>query len=397
MKSSLLRGITQALKPFTVLVGIAACDRDIAEPRSFALGCTLDTVAAAPCDGCLQFEHEVRLGTLDGPGYLTPRGGIEAVVRDHSGNYWVGQGEWINVYAPSGEFLTTVGREGEGPLEFRYARPFHVDAAGQVHIYDITNLRVSVVDESLALVGEKGLVASPSINSIVPIDDGNLYAIQAWIQTSDLLGLPLHIIDGPRAIRSFGSQGPGQEATVASQAAAGRHLATGADNNIFAMRYHDYEIEAWSRDGALVGRLQGLPSLDDGLRQGTLDTVTPENPPWHHPVDLHIDASGLLWVLLRYRRSDWRRNSVEIAYENGDIALAPTDMKPTNWYQSRIDVIDLDACVRIASEWRDEFFVGFVADGVMAAGQTSQAGVPFLDIAHMTMTIDRSGTGPESP
>ena len=137
-----------------------------------------------------------------------------------------------------------------------------------------------------------------------------------------------------------------------------------------------------------MGRLWGLPSLDDGLRQGTRDTATPGNPPWHHPVDLHVDASGLLWVLLRHRRSDWRQNSVEIAYENGDIALAPTDMQPTNWYHSRIDVIDLDTCVRIASEWRDEFFVGFVADGVMAAGQTSQAGVPFLDIVHVTKTTE---------
>lgn len=396
MKSPPLCGITQALTGLTVFAGIAACDRDVAEPRSFAVGCTLDTVAAAPCDDCLQFDHEVRLGTVDGPGYLTPRGGIEAVVRDHSGNYWVGQGEWINLYSPSGGFLATVGREGEGPLEFRYARPFHVDAAGQVHIYDITNLRVSVVDEAQALVGEKGLVPSPSINSIVPIDDGSLYAIQAWIQTSDLLGLPLHVIDGPRIVNSFGAHGLGQEATVASQAAARRHLATDADGNIFAMRYYDYEIEAWSRDGMLVGRLQGLPSLDDGLRQGTRDTATPENPPWHHPIDLHVDANGLLWVLLRYRRSDWRENSVEIAYPNGDIALAPVDMKPTSWYRSRIDVIDPNACVRLASEWRDEFFVGFVADGVMAAGQTSEAGVPFLDIVHTSMTSTALGQGQQA-
>ena len=331
------------------------------------------------------------MGTVDGPGYLTSRGGIEAVVRDHGGNYWVGQGEWINVYTPSGDFRATVGREGEGPLEFRYARPLHVDASGRVHIYDITNLRISVVDEALTLVGEKGLVASSSINSIAPIDDGKHYVIQAWMQTSDRLGLPLHIIDGPQIVRSFGTEGLGQEPTVASQADAKRHLATDGDNNVFAMRHHDYEIEAWSQDGILLGKLEGLPRLDDGLRRDARDAASLENPPWHYPVDLHLDANGLLWVLLRYRRSDWRDNSVEIAYPDGEIALAPADMMPTNWYHSRIDVIDLEACARIASEWRDEFFVGFVADGVLAAGETSQAGAPFLNIFHTSIQTNRIG------
>ncbi len=384
-KPTSLHVTAKLITALVVLTLVPGCDRDSPEFPSFEGGCILDTSSVDPCDDCLRLDHAARLGTVDGPGYLTARGGIEAVVRDLHGNYWVGQGEQINVYQPDGEFLETVGREGEGPLEFQYARPVHVDARGRVHIYDISNLRLSVVDAGLALVDERRLPSAPSINSIAPLGDGSRYVIQAWIQTPEQVGLPLHLIDGPQILGSFGAMADGQHPGVASQASTRRNLATDTSDRIYAAHINDYIIEAWSPDGSAVGSLTGIPPLDDGRRTSARDAWSDENPPWNELVDLHVDAQGLLWVLLRHRRPDWRENTVEMAYPDGEIAIAPADLVPTNWFRSRIDVIDLEGCVRKAVTWSDEFLVGFVSDGFMAAGVITPAGVPFVDVFRTSM------------
>ena len=364
---------------------VAGCQEDVPKHLSLAEGCVLDTATAEACDDCLEFDHEARLGTVDGLGYLEARGGIEAVRRDHRGNYWVGQGEKINVYEPDGDFLTTVGREGEGPMEFQYARPLHVDTRGQVHIWDISNMRLSVVDEEFALSREQPLPPLPSINSIAPLSDGSRYVIQAWIQTPDRIGLPLHVIDGKDILASFGATVKEGGVTVESRYTTRRHLTTDNADNIYAAHVADYVIEVWSPGGSLVGTLEGIPPLDDGLRGSAREAPSDKHPPWNELVDLHVDEKGLLWVLLRHRRDDWRENSVEMAYSDGEIVIAPIDEIPSNWYRSRVDVIDVKGCVRIASQWHDEFFVGFVSDGFMAAGQLSPAGVPFIDVFRATM------------
>lgn len=363
------------------LAAATACSRNVAESRSFAAGCVLDTAVTVRCDACLDMEHEVRLGEVDGPGHLFPGGGIESVVRDRVGNYWIGQGQWINVYRPDGTFMSTVGREGEGPLEFRYARPIHLDRSDRVHIFDEVNMRVSEVDELHRLAAEKRLPGAATISSIAPLDDGRRYAVQAWIPTPELLGLPIHVVEGQDIVVSFGSPGSdwSGEDGFASQTGARRHLATDDGNNIFAARYYDYIVDAWSEHGMPVGRLEGLPELDDGLR-GLRNTPAQDNPPWNELVDIRVDAESFLWVLLRFRRQDWSDNSVEMVYPDGGVAIAPANMDPTKWYRSRIEVVDLATCSLVASEWHEEFFVGFVGNDMMAAGESSQAGVPYVNI-----------------
>ena len=67
----------------------------------------------------------VRIGSVAGPGFISGQAGLDQVVRDGSGNFWIGDGGYMNLYGPGGEFIRTVGREGEGPMEFQWAYPFH--------------------------------------------------------------------------------------------------------------------------------------------------------------------------------------------------------------------------------------------------------------------------------
>ena len=156
-------------------------------------------------------DHEFRIGSFAGPGFISGRGGEDQIVRDGSGNYWLGQREHMNVYGPGGEFIRTVGREGEGPMEFQYAYPFHADAAGNVHVWDPLNLRVTIISPDYALVDEKPL-SGQQINDMIAIDDGSLYVMQTWSSDAASLGQPLHIVDGREVLASFGAEyGPADD------------------------------------------------------------------------------------------------------------------------------------------------------------------------------------------
>lgn len=366
-----------------VHLGMSACSTD--EPdrgSSFSDGCVLNSEAVA-CDDCLQFSHVARLGDVDGTGYLASTT-MSAVVRDHRSHYWVGQGDWINIYDPGGAFVTTVGRKGEGPLEFQRAWPFHVDGAGRIHVQDVLNLRVSVINEDGTLYDEKRL-PTPRINDLVAVADGERYAIQSWIQTPELLGFPIHVVEDGQIQASFGlDSAVGREM---EDLTTGRHLAIDVHGNVFVAHHYDYFIEVWSHHGSRLGRLEGLPALDDGLRTGTRQ-YNWDNPPWHFIQDIHVDADGLLWVLLSYRRPDWRDNMVELALPDGTLSLVPVDMDPTRLMRSRIDVVDLNTCAMIASQWRDELLIGFLEDGTISGGEVSQVGVPFINIWKVDLSDD---------
>ena len=192
--------------PLTLLI---ACAPDNPGTGAFADGCTLNT--AAVCGDCLELEHQFQIGSVAGPGFISGRGGEDQIVRDGAGNYWISQREHMNVYGPGGEFIRTVGREGEGPMEFQYARPFHADAAGHIHIWDHLNLRVSVVTPDFELVDEKP-ISGQQINDMIAIDDGAFYAMQMWIGDPANPGQPIHIVDGRDVVSSFGEEyGPGDD------------------------------------------------------------------------------------------------------------------------------------------------------------------------------------------
>ena len=354
--------------PLSLLV---ACAPEDAEPvASFAEGCVLNT--ATVCEDCLVLEHEFQIGSVAGPGFISGRGGEDQIVRDGSGNYWLGQREHMNVYGPGGEFIRTVGRKGEAPMEFERAYPFHADAAGNVHVWDPFNLRVTIVSPEFALVDEKPL-SGRQINDMIPVDDGSLYVMQTWSSDPASLGQPLHIVDGREVLASFGAEyGPGDDPSSFNPLDV-RYGAPSPDGSILAAHREEYRIEAWSRDGQLLGSLTG-PDLENTPFQ--TGAVTPENPLPNHLTDLYVDASGRAWVSLRLRRPDWVENSEE----DPDGGLMPVDMDILNWFRSRIDLVDVETCTLLASHEQDPFFLDFVEDGLVADVEFSPEGAPLINL-----------------
>jgi hypothetical protein len=87
------------------------------------------------------------IGQVDGPQELL-FGKIAAVAADDSGTIYVADGLSSNVraYNIAGSHLGTLGREGQGPGEFRYLRDLVLDAEQNLHVRGA--FRVSVFGKS---------------------------------------------------------------------------------------------------------------------------------------------------------------------------------------------------------------------------------------------------------
>lgn len=137
---------------FAVLLGVAACQPDIANRGTASFGegtCTIPEVSQRK--GQMRLEVAVQLTDEDGRGMFMPIAASGRPVRDRLDRYWVGQSDEILIFDPSGKYATAVGTRGEGPFEFRDATPFHVDSTGRVHVLDPGNARISVIREDLSL------------------------------------------------------------------------------------------------------------------------------------------------------------------------------------------------------------------------------------------------------
>ena len=364
-----------------LLAALSGCAEEVREPGTFfGDGCILDT-EAAPCDDCIEFAHVTSLGSDElGPGYLVDRGTMENVVRDGQGNYWVGQNEEIKVFDPDGVFLRTVGRSGDGPMEFARAAPMHADASGRVHVFDTGNRRISLIDEAFTLVEEKRLPTG--ISAQAPLDDGERYVVHASIAEPGSEDMPLHIIDGTGVLKSFGA---GDELDTESLefSPPDLRIAVGPGGRMFAARMAEYVIEAWSREGVRLGALRGEPQLNaDNSFQ---ELPSPDNPPPNIIGDIHADRGGLLWVSLMVRRPGWLESLVEIMeYDPEGVSPEATEDILTGIYQGRLDVIDLATCTIIASQLHDQPLI-LLDDRTVAGYGFTELGSNALDILRMRL------------
>ena len=109
--------------PMCVAAGLGGCETDAVEesPRFAAT----DTFVAAPLS---------TIGAVDGAPELFGR--IVGVAADGDRTVYVadGIGDLVRAYAPDGRYLGTVGREGDGPGEFRYLRGIGVASSGELTV-----------------------------------------------------------------------------------------------------------------------------------------------------------------------------------------------------------------------------------------------------------------------
>ncbi len=328
---------------------------------SFAEGtCVLS--APQPCDGCVDFSLEARLGSGTKAGdYLDASMVAGYLVRDGIGRYWVGQRDHLKVFDSAGVLAGRIGRRGQGPMEFLSAYPIAVDSLGQVHVLDNLNGRVSVFDADLALTDQQGIPAFTIEMALM--SGGSRYALSAWIPDARSAGYPIHVLSMEEITASLGVLADSLAySAVLEPFDSERLIAIDRSGSILAARRWAYVVDEWDTNGRRLGRMEG-PTLDDGLR-GAPGPYSKTNPPWNGISDIHIDGSGLVWIHVKVRRPDWDTHVVETIAPDGSVSLQQG--KSAHIYRSRIDVVDRQSCAVVSSSWfeGESVLSSFLQDGV---------------------------------
>ena len=161
------------------------------------------------CGQCqISFSRIIRIG-----GELDSRPVIETplVEQDSRGRYYVASYAVpyeIHVYDVNGKFLEAIGTKGQGPGEYRYIRDIRITAGDSLRVFDIDNLRYTVMGPDYKIARSVRLpFARYARNTLIPSRSGG-FIINAIGTNASSAGFPLHVFDRRgRLLDSFGSDG----------------------------------------------------------------------------------------------------------------------------------------------------------------------------------------------
>lgn len=323
------------------------------------------------CASCIRLLAVDTLGESEGAGYLLE---VQDVVHDPQGRYWVAHAGSLKIFGPDGEFLHEVGREGAGPGEYVTPRPLFLDSFSRVHVFDLPNVRVTVLDTAFAVVDMYPLPGP--IERAEYVGEG-AYVANAWLTDPDHIGLPVHLLSREELLNSFGENSM-RDRGEADPFTIRRSLAVDREGKVFAARQHDYVIDVWNRRGEYLGSYE-LPNLN---RQAPLPGPIARDNPYPTTIrDIHLDSVGRLWVLLWEPRANWMDHMLEVQRPDGDIVLQRKPGTSTaDLWRGRIDVIDTATAMVVGRQRQDTLLARFLSETLVWAPTYNEAGAPFISV-----------------
>jgi hypothetical protein len=194
----------------------------------------------------------------------------------------------------TGSILKRIGRDGEGPGEFR--RIFHVHELPSAYlVFDSRLQRVTRLSkDNLEVLGTAQFPRVEGATPLLVFEDGS-YLRSGISRTREGAGRFFHLFDASgRGIRSFGGR---EEVPGSRFQTYPRVLALSCDGTFWAADYLQYRLERWDREGNLLEIIERVAdwhpdySLDENGRLPRGDRTRIQG--------LWEDQDGLLWVLGR--------------------------------------------------------------------------------------------------
>lgn len=266
-------------------------------------GLGLESVWCPDCE--VRIREVAALGDAEGPGILEDY--VVETRLDSRGRYYVLEftSPRIQVYGPEGGHLATIGRDGEGPGEFRNVADIVVGEADSLYAFDLLNRTVSVFDPDHAFIRSDRLGIAPSIY-MESVGRGR-FVIAPRGPSLERRGSPLHRL-GPegRVEASFSSE------TEASRSDRVRRVmvAPADSGRVWVGEAHRYSLELWD---AFEGReLRGLRREVDWFPTGSPRLqLTVDEPPPPRLVGLAYDGQGRVWTRISVADPRWREGVEE--------------------------------------------------------------------------------------
>lgn len=357
-----------SVAPYLIVAFAAGCSPDAPESGDVA------TAGHTACDGCdVVRTLEAGIGDVEGPGTIGDQG---TLARGPDGRLYL----WtpfdpgmVKVFAADGRYLTSTGRVGSGPGEYKAPGVIVPDADG-VTIFDWAAIRVTRLSPDLQHESTQQMpVHAGGAVRLGP----SLYAVTADTRRggSD----PLHAWDaaGNAVLRSFGADAPGRPAQMWSP----RIAAADDGRSIWVWWWRPYRIERWDTQ---TGTLVDVIERDVAWFPAEATTTAPPNvePPSTTLGAAVQDDDGLLWVLIHAASSDWtplepvRTPSGETYTSNAQNNLL---------YDSIIEVLDPATGGLVASGRFAGRIAGFVGPGRVYQAAEDEVGNPRYDLYRLSI------------
>lgn len=334
--------------------------------------------------GEIQIVHRVTLGDADGPGFLGYPNDVEQRLN----------GEWVatdgnnptevKFFSPSGEWIRTVGREGEGPGEFSYAWVIHVLPNDGLAILDAFQRRLTTFGPDLRVASISTIPVSPV--SVAFVGDSGI-VVCAQSSHPEQVGLPLHLVAADGTLRrSFGADPPIRD--WGNHDKVSRSVAPAGPDEVWVGFKTEYRIERWNLSGTRTATFARevpwfQPHDDIGLPR---DRSLPPNP---SILALRQDSAGRLWVAIRIPDEHW-----EEAFEPGRDPYGRERPMVKDWnryYDTMLEVIDPRTGTVVAAKRHPRAAWGLTRDGHLITHVFSEEGTPFVEVLEARLTQGKGG------
>ena len=248
------------------------------------------------------------------------------------------------VFEHSGRFVTTFGRQGAGPGEYRAI--MNVVSGGRDSVFAVDPLlgRITVLDHSYQAARQ---IPSPAAISAVGVLRSGRLVMAGQMMTEHGSGYPFHVFDREgHHIRSFGVDAP--VLRLGADRYLLRRLAPAEDGSFWSMRPNSYRIEKWRDDGRLLSVIDGRADwLEEGADPGF-------NPLYQMPpgtVRSIALTSDTLWIVAYAADPDWRPGRRTGGLETGSEPGFDVDEA----FDTIIEAIDMTSGAVIGSMRFDEY------------------------------------------
>lgn len=252
----------------------------------------------------------------------------------------------IQKFGPDGQYLSTIGRRGQGPGEFQHPLSFDLDARGRLWVGDLTQVRILAADgKELRLFR----FPAPLFGRIRALASG-------WIATGGMFRIlqpeekkpkliKIHDADG-NVKKEFGEIRDYGKPLLNSQA-NWFHYDVDAEGNFLLSFWYQNRIEKYSAEGRLVWKADRvLPydtkPLSEGMMEVSETGRSIQSPELNFVSDgIAVDEKGRAWVITRRRQLTKEETSSTIVISGGaTIRKGPPPKERTDVY--KLEIYDPD-------------------------------------------------------
>ncbi len=305
-----------------------------------------------------------------------------AVREDSKGRIWVFGGGLPQVFDENGRYLSTLGRDGGGPGEFRIASDLIVMPGDSIGIIDLPAARLSVLDGSLKFVRSISLplrLKSPIVkrwpDSVIMTGHAGTPASAGW---------PLHLVsfrgETARIVKSFG---PGRGDIRPGQMLEINHRLARVDNGRFlSFAEVEYSGFVWDWSGTLKSTLSRRPAWFE--KRTNLGVGTPKVAPPPGVSAVWVGDDELVWVATRSAAQKWQSAWSRVSPFSRDVSAQAIEWD--RLFESHIEVLDGAQQRLISGQKLDGWIVGILQGPRLVRYTTDANGDPALVVEKVTMS-----------